>query len=303
MKKFFRAKFIKKLLLKFLDFKFSHVIGDKLYLKIKYLCIMDRKLNLKTPRTFNEKIQWLKIYDRKKNDTDQVDKVLVREFVARTIGSEFLIPIYGVYSSYDEINFNDLPNQFVLKPNHTSGDVYICKNKNLINHSVLKKTIRKWMRINYYWKHREFAYKNIKPKILCEKLLIGDNSSDLMDYKLMVFNSKVKCTFVTQDRHKEDGLKMDFFDRNWNFMPFTRKYPNTNKKIQKPILYEKMVELAEKLSCNRIFVRVDFYFIENKIFFGELTLHPGSGFEKFEPTLYDNMLGEWIDLRLLKEVN
>lgn len=272
-------------------------IPDKIYLKWKYKLNMNKKLDLENPKTFNEKLQWLKLYDRKNEYTKMVDKHLVRNYVEEKIGNEYLIPLLGVYESFKDIDFDSLPNQFVIKPNHTSGDVYICKDKNKINYSKLEKMIQKWLKRKYYYYHREWPYKNVKPKIVIEKYM-GDN---INDYKFMCFNGEVKCSFVCSDRNSNNGLHVTFFDKDFKKMPFERHYPSSKEDIKKPFNYEKMIELAEIFSKEIPFVRVDFYEIDNKIYFGELTFYPGSGYEEFTPEEYDKILGDWIPISMVRK--
>ncbi|PEZ33663.1 glycosyl transferase [Bacillus thuringiensis] len=280
-----------------LGFKMFRAIPDAKYLQLKYKLIMGRKLNLKNPKTFNEKLQWLKLNDRRPEYTMLVDKYEVRQYIKETIGEEYLIPLLGVYNNFDEIDFDVLPNKFVLKPNHTSGDVFICRDKSKINYRELKSEVDKWLQREYYWLHREWPYKNVKPKIVCEKYMVDESGIDLKDYKFMSFNGEVRCSFVGLNRQSETGLNIDFYDLEWEIMPFERRYPNSGIKLEKPKNYEKMIKLSELLSREIPFVRVDFYEINGKMYFGELTFYPGSGFEEFTPESYDELLGSWIDLK------
>ncbi|PGY63394.1 glycosyl transferase [Bacillus thuringiensis] len=280
-----------------LGFKMFRAIPDAKYLQLKYKLIMGRKLNLKNPKTFNEKLQWLKLNDRRPEYTMLVDKYEVRQYIKETIGEEYLIPLLGVYNNFDEIDFDVLPNKFVLKPNHTSGDVFICRDKSKINYRELKSEVDKWLQREYYWLHREWPYKNVKPKIVCEKYMVDESGIDLKDYKFMSFNGEVRCSFVGLNRQSETGLNIDFYDLEWEIMPFERHYPNSGIKLEKPKNYEKMIKLSELLSREIPFVRVDFYEINGKMYFGELTFYPGSGFEEFTPESYDELLGSWIDLK------
>lgn len=285
----------------------SNVLGlkflltDTFYLKLKYRILLRNKLNLKNPKTFNEKLQWLKLYDRNPQYTDMVDKYKVREYIKGKIGEEYLIPLIGIYEKFEDINFNELPQQFVIKCNHDSGGLIVCKDKRLLNIKNVKKKINKCLKRNYYYNGREWPYKNVKPKIIIEKYMEDDGMHELRDYKFMCFNSKVKCSFVCSNRFSEDGLHVTFFDTQWNVMPFERHYPSIKEGLSKPQNYEKMVELAERLSENIPFVRVDFYEINGKIYFGELTFYPGSGFEEFTPEEWDYTLGSWIDLSKVKK--
>ena len=192
-----------------------------------------------------------------------MDKYEVRKHIAETIGEDYLIPLLGVYDSFEEINFNELPNQFVLKPNHTSGDIYICKDKSKINYSELKKTINRWLKREYYWIHREWPYKNIKPKIICEKYMEPENGTSLIDYKFYCFNGKPMYCQVIKDRYIKETI--DFFDMEWNLMEFTglhqpnNPFPHSKTKIIKPIKFEEMKKIAKILSKNIPFVRIDLY--------------------------------------------
>ncbi|MGY3313447.1 hypothetical protein ACV242_001943 [Peribacillus simplex] len=284
------------LLVYILGNKTFRIITDEIYLKIKYKLLIKNNLDLKNPRFFNEKLQWLKLYDRKQEYSQMVDKYEVRRYIEEKIGKEYLIPLLGVYDSFDEIDFNVLPNQFVLKPNHTSGDVFICNDKSDINYLELKKEVNQWLKREYYWLHREWPYKNIRPRILCEKFMVDESGTELKDYKFMCFNGEVKCSFVCLNRNSDNGLKLDFYDTDWNIMPVKRHYPNSGIKVNKPKNYDKMVYFAEELSKDIPFLRVDFYEVSGDLYFGELTFYPASGFGEFTPESYDELLGSWIRL-------
>ena len=275
---------------------FFNWMSDEQYLKIKYRLIMKKKLDLEKPQTYNEKLQWLKLNDRKNGYTKMVDKYEAKKYVASVIGEQYISPTLGVWEKFKDINFEILPKQFVLKPTHTSGDVFICKDKNNIDYKKLKKKVNKWLKRKYYFLHREWPYKNVKPRIIAETYIENKEEIGLKDYKFMCFNGKVKCSFVCTNRNSKQGLSVDFFDLNWKKMPFTRHYPNSGEHINKPINYNQMLQLAEKLAKNIPFVRVDFYEVNRKIYFGELTFYPGAGFEEFSPEKYDRVLGEWLDL-------
>lgn len=273
------------------------IIPDSLYLKVKYRLMIGGKLNLKNPRTYNEKLQWLKLYDRNPSYTKLVDKYEVRKYIEKKIGQEYLIPLLGVYSTFDEINFDTLPDKFVLKCTHDSGGVIICKDKSQLNIDIIRRKINKCLKSNFYVLHREWPYKDIKPQIICEKYMEDTSSGELMDYKLMCFNGEVKCTFVCSNRKSSKGLNIDIFDAEWNLMPFQRQlHPNSGIRLNRPKNYKKMVEFAEKLSKDIPFLRVDFYEVNECLYFGELTFFPGSGFERFMPESYDELLGSWLKL-------
>ena len=282
----------------FLGFKICRIIPDSIYLKIEYKIKMRKELNLLNPKTFNEKLQWLKLHDRKPEYTNMADKYEVRKYITEKIGEEYLIPLLGVWDKFEDIDFEQLPNQFVLKPNHTSGNIYICKDKNKINYEELKKEVNSWLKREYYWVHREWVYKNIKPKIICEKYVVDESKTELKDYKFLCFNGQAKCSFVCLNRHLPTGLNVDFYDMDWDPMPFERHYPNSGSVIPKPKNYDKMIMFSEILSKDIIFVRVDFYEANDRLYFGELTFFPGSGFEEFTPDSYDYLLGSWIKLSM-----
>lgn len=272
-------------------------LPDNIYLKLMYKVMTGQKLDLNNPKTFNEKLQWLKLYDRNPLYTTLVDKFAVREYIKDKIGEEYLIPLLGgPWKSVDEIPFDTLPNQFVLKTTHDSGGVVICKNKAEFNIQAAKEKLNKSLKHNFYYGGREWPYKNVPPQIIAEKYMVDESGEELKDYKLMCFNSKVKASFVCSDRFSKDGLKVTFYDSDWKRLPFERHYPASKVDIDKPKSYEEMVHIAEKLSENMKFVRMDFYEINGKVYFGEFTFYPGSGFEEFNPPEWDEELGKWIEL-------
>ena len=279
-------------------------IPDDVYLKIKYRGVFGKKLNLKEPQTFNEKLQWLKLYDRRPEYTTMVDKYAVKKYVADRIGEEYIIPTLGVWDHFDDIDFSALPNQFVLKCTHDSGGLVICKDKNKLDIKAAKKKIESCLKKNFYYMGREWPYKNVKPRIIAEKYMVDESdykledseiNAGLSDYKMMCFNGKVRCSFVCSERFTK-GLKVTFYDNDWNILPFERHYPKSDKPVAKPKTFDNMVQLAEKLSKDIPFVRSDFYEIDGKLYFGELTFYPGSGFEDFTPDSVDYEIGQLIKL-------
>lgn len=284
-------------LLELLAYKFS---SDKLYLKIWYYNRMGYWMDFNNPKTFNEKLQWLKLYNRKPEYTTMVDKYAVKKFVADIIGDEYIIPTLGVWDSFEDIDFDKLPNQFVLKCTHDSGGLVICKDKSKFNKVAAKEKIEASLKTDFYKLGREWPYKNVPRRIIAEKYMEDSNDPDLKDYKLMCFNGIVQSTFVCSDRATGKGLHVTFMDRNWEKLPFERHYPSSSDPITKPVCYEEMVVLAEKLSAGIPFVRVDFYEINKKVYFGELTFFPGCGTEEFTPTEWDFKLGQMINIDNLK---
>ncbi len=276
---------------------YLNFLPDKMYLKLIYPVFMGKKLNLKNPVTFNEKLQWLKLYDRRPEYTMMVDKYLVRDYIAEKLGEEYLIPLLGVWDDPDDIDFDALPDKFVLKCNHNSGlGMCICKDKSKLNIDEVKKELRRGLKQDYYITGREWPYKDVPRKIIAEKYMEEAETNELRDYKFMCFDGKVECSFVCSERFTDEGLKVTFFDNDWNKMPFERSYPASVKDIQKPVQFELMKRFAEILSENIPFVRVDFYEVDGKVYFGEMTFFPGGGFESFQPYEWDIKLGDMIKL-------
>ena len=271
-------------------------IPDEPYLKLMYRVRMGKNLNLKNPQTFNEKLQWLKLHDRRPEYVKMVDKYEAKKYVASIIGEEYIIPTLGLWDSFDDIDFDSLPNQFVLKCTHDSGGLVICRDKSKLDIKAAKEKINASLKTNFYWVAREWPYKEVKPRIIAEKYMEDDNCKDLRDIKLMCFDGEVKCSFVCSER--DESLKVTFFDNEWNRMPFERHYPASKAKIPIPKNFSKMKSLAEKLSEEVSFIRVDFFEINNQIFFGELTLYPGAGFEEFTPDIWKKKISDWISLTI-----
>ncbi|NOH16235.1 glycosyl transferase [Clostridium cochlearium] len=280
---------------------YKYCVSDKSFIKKRFREVFGRDINLQNPQTFNEKLQWLKLYNRNPLYTQLVDKYEVRKYIAKTIGEEYLIPLLGVYDNFDEIDFSKLSNQFVLKCTHDSGGLVICKDKNKLDIEAARKKIKKSLKRNYYYHGREWPYKNVKPRIICEKYMVDESDTELKDYKFMCFNGEVKCIFVCLNRNSVNGLNINIYDPSWNLMPFGRpNHLNSNTTILKPKNFYKMVQFAEKLSRDIPFVRVDFYETNGRLYFGELTFYPGAGFEEFNPESYDYLLGSWIRLPIEK---
>lgn len=289
--------YLYKIMLKILRIlHLSYFLSDINYLKMDYQVLMHKKLNLKNPKTFNEKLQWLKLYNRKPEYSKMVDKFEVKNYVASIIGEEHIIHTIGVYNSFDEIDFENLPNKFVIKCTHDSGGVIICKDKSKLDIETTKKQINKALKTNYYKLGREWPYKNVKPRIIIEKFIQDSEEDKLKDYKLFCFNGKVKMILVCSNRignHKNTN----FYDISWNLLPFSRaNHINNPNVINKPNNLEEMIKVAEKLSKNIPFVRVDLYDVNNKVYFGELTFYPSSGFEGFNPEEWDIKLGDMLEL-------
>lgn len=274
-----------------------HVVPEEWYLKRKFKKQVGDPLNLDNPRTFNEKLQWLKLHDRNPLYTKMVDKYEAKKYVADIIGEEYIIPTLGVWNHFDEIDFAQLPEKFVLKCTHDSGSIVICKDKKRFDKKAARKKLEHGLRYNYYYAGGfEWPYKNVKPRIIAEDFMADEFGLDLPDYKLMCFDGKVKCSFTCTGRNTDSGLHVTFYDRDWKKMPFARHYPVEETPMPKPEKYEKMVELAEILASPLKFARIDFYDINNRIYFGEITFFPGNGVEEFSPVEWDTKIGDWLKL-------
>lgn len=278
-------------------------LNDAFYLKIIYYQTFNKKLDLSNPKTFNEKLQWLKLYDRNPEYTKMVDKYEVKKYVAEKIGEEYIIPTIGIYDSFEEINFKELPDQFVIKCTHDSGGIVICKDKSNFNIEETRKKINKCMKNNYYRNWREWPYKNVKPRIIIESFMDDGVNSQLVDYKLQCFWGKVDNILVCVDRDKETGVKYHYFDTNWKYLKYC-PYPGINEKninISKPKQLDKMIKIAERLSAGIPEVRIDLYIIHGKIYFGEYTFFTNAGFDTTITSDADIILGEKLKLPIKRE--
>lgn len=273
------------------------LLPDDMYIKIRYRYRFKKNLNLRKPITFNEKLQWLKLYDRKQEYTNMVDKYSVKEYISKKIGAEYVIPTLGIWDNFDSIDFNKLPNQFVLKCTHDSGGLVICKSKDKFDVDSARNKINSSLKRNYFYDGREWPYKNVKPRIIAEKYMGTDEQQELIDYKFFCFNGKPEFLYVSEGLSNHKTARMSFVDMEYNKVLFYRKdYRPFENLPKKPEGFEKMKELAEQLSVNIPFVRVDFYEIDKKIYFGEITFFPCSGYIPFEPEEWDKKLGDMLEL-------
>lgn len=275
-------------------------IPDSIYLRLLFYRRLGKRLSLKNPKTFNEKLQWLKLYDRRPEYTVMVDKYAVKDYAANIIGEQYIIPTLGVWEHFDEINFDELPNRFVLKCTHDSGGVIICKDKDMLDKAAAKHKMENNLEYNYYWPGREWPYKNVKPRIIAERYL-PDNAAkqrdgEVRDYKFFCFNGKVNCFKIDFDRFTEH--KANYYSRDKELLKFGERVcpPDFSKNLEIPSNIDAMIQLAEKLSKKYPFMRVDLYDVEGKIYFGELTFYPASGFGSFIPEEWDFKLGELLKL-------
>lgn len=279
-----------------------HFLSDRTYLMLMYWIKFRKRLDLTNPKTFNEKLQWLKLNDYSHLYAKLVDKYEVKKYVESVIGKDYVIPTLGVWEAFDDIDFDILPNQFVLKCTHDSGGLVIVKDKNQLDRKSAKKKIDDALKRNYYWVGRERPYKRVKPRIIAEEYLheteqVCNSITGIQDFKLLVFAGKTELILVCNDRYSSHRMTEDFFDIHWNRLNICRlKHGNSTKKILKPQNLELMCKLANKLTKAMIFARVDFYNINGKVYFGEITFYPASGFDGFQPNTWDRKLGELLNL-------
>lgn len=276
---------------------YKYLINNEELIKKQFRKKLGRELDLENPILFNDKLQWLKLNWTNPIATKCADKYEVREIVRQRIGEEYLNELLGVYDSEKEIDPNELPERFVLKGTHGSGFNIVCSDKRNINWNEKKIEIKRWLRKNYYWQFREPVYKNIKPRIICEKFLVQDDGDELRDYRFFCFNGEPK--FITVDFSITDKKKTrrNLYDLEWNLMDAEISYPKeTNIKVKKPEKLEEMIELSKKLSSGFPHARIDFYYIENKIIFGEITFFHQNGMGKIHPEEFEVAMGNWLEL-------
>lgn len=277
--------------------KVYSLMSDEQYLKIRYYATFGKKLNLEKPQTFNEKLQWLKLYDRNSIYSIIADKYEMKSYVSSQIGDEYTIKTLGVWDNFDEIDFLNLPKKFVLKTTHDSGGVVICDKEKLDIESVRKK-INKSLNNNYYWWGREWPYKNIKPRIIAEELLVDESGIELKDYKIQCFNGVPINTLVCQGRNSKEKVKYRYFDLDWNFLRYSvgdDQLPE-DFSMKKPTNYNTMIEIAKKLSRGFPEARIDMYNINGKIYVGEITLYSQSGFDIDITYEADIEMGKYLEL-------
>lgn len=275
------------------------IVSDRLYLKVYYYLHTGEHLHLDNPITFTEKTQWLKLHNTKPICTQMADKYAVRQLVSDSIGEDYLIPLLGVWDSFEEINFDQLPQRFVLKTNHDSGSVVICKDKEKLDKEAAKKKLTKSLKNNYFWAGREYPYKNIKPCIIAEAFMENEGEEGLSDYKFFCFGGKPEILFFASDRFNKEGenTKFDYYDMELNHLPIrSRGHNNKNLVIPMTEQFKEMKRLAAKLSTGFPFLRVDFYLINGKVYFGELTFHHDGGVVPFIPEEWNVKLGSMINI-------
>ena len=268
--------------------------NDELYIKLRYFSGMKKFPDLQHPRTFNEKLQWLKLNDKHTEYTRLVDKYAVKEYIEKLNWGGKTIPTLGVWDRFDDIDFAQLPNQFVLKTTHDSGGIVIVKDKGKMDMQKARKKLEKSLQRKYFLMSREYPYKDVKPRIIAEKFMVDESGTELKDYKFFCFNGEVKFLFVATDRPFD--TRFDFFDADFNHLPFKQGHPWAKKEIKKPANFEEMKRAAAALSKGMPHVRVDLYNINGEIYFGELTFFHFSGVVPFEPAEWDEKIGDYLKL-------
>ena len=273
-------------------------LSDKKYIELNYEYVFDKKINLKDPKEYNEKLNWLKLYNREDLYTTLVDKYLAKKIVEEKIGKEYIIPTLGVWDKFNDIDFNKLPNSFVMKTTHDSGGVVIVKDKTEMNLKEIRKKIKKSLKRDYYRLWREWPYKNVKRKIIIEEYIEDKKDKELRDYKFFCFNGKVELMFIASNRqNKDEETCFDFYDMNGEHLNIINEHPNAKTPPHLPINFEKMKILANKISNGIPHARIDFYEVNGKIYFGEITLFHFAGFVNFEPKEWNNILGDKINIK------
>lgn len=282
--------------------KFAHVlvldhISDEAYVKFMFKNKLGTTLNLENPQTFNEKLNWLKLYNQRPEYTVMVDKYMAKQYITDYVGEEYVIPTIGIYDSFDEINFASLPRQFVMKTTHDSGGVIVCKDKSKLNISEARKTMEASLKNNYFFQGREWPYKHVPHRIIIEEFLSEEGKEVIENWKFYGTYGRIFTFYVTTGGGHSNSLEMTYFDLEGNPLPVRNiLYPNVSGKVVFPDRLEEMKRIAEKLSAEHPFLRVDFYYVNNRIYIGELTLFPGCGFEAIQPVEYDKLWGAEIHL-------
>lgn len=275
--------------------KMSKILPDKLYLSLRYRMILGEWPDLKNPKSFDEKLQWLKLHDHNPDYTFMADKYEAKKYVADKIGDKYIIPTLGVWDSFDEIDFDQLPNQFVLKCTHNSGGLVICSDKSKLDMEKTREIITSSLKENYFWHGREWAYKDIQPRIIAEQYMVDESGIELKDYKIFNFHGIPKIIEVDFNRFVEH--KRNIYTTDWEYLDVRIQYPNDRSvRIEKPKCLDELLKLAGKLSEGIPHLRTDFYVINEKIYFGELTFYHGAGFEKFTPKSFGLEMGNWLQI-------
>ena len=290
--------FIKDFVFKLNHRGYLNFLSDKAFLKLMFRVRMGKKLDLKNPQTYNEKLQWLKLYDRKYKYTEMADKYAVKKYVSDIIGEKYVVPLLGVWDSVEDVDFDKLPEKFVLKATHNSGGIVICRDKTTLDIETVKNKLSTILKKNYFSYLREWPYKNVKPRIIAEKLMENSKqkeNTNLNVYKIFCFNGKPEIIQTIQNDKTPDET-IDYFDVSWKLLDLKQSFPNSKTPLEKPSTLEEMLSLAAKLSKGVAFLRVDFYDVDGEIYFSEFTFYSDSGMANFYPEEWDCKLGDLIVL-------
>lgn len=273
-------------------------LSDEEFIRRKWKAVTGTKLNLESPKTYNEKLQWLKLHDKSYDYAIMADKYKVKSYVAKIIGEDYIIPTLGVWENFQDIDFDILPNSFVLKTTHDSGGVIVVSDKTRFDIEAARRKLSSSLRRNYYYHGREWAYKNIHPRIIAEEYLVDESKYELKDYKLFAFNGKVKLIEV--DFNRAVAHKCNIYTPDWKLVNgFIGYPPDFDKIIPRPQKLDEMILIAKKLSKGIAHVRVDMYSVYDKVYFGEMTFYHGSGLTVIKPESLNRKMGDWIDLSLV----
>lgn len=276
----------------------ARISDDRKYIQWKYWLTFGKKCDLDNPKTFQEKLQWIKLNDRKPIYHQMVDKYDAKRFIAERVGEEYVIPTLGIWNRFEEVDFDSLPNQFIIKNTHDSGTYFICKDKSKLDiKEVRKRLLIDSRKEDYYVFSREWPYKGLKHRIIAEPLLNDKRSEYLTDYKFFTFNGEPRFFYVTSNRGRDGGLKEDFFNLDGELLDINQYgYCNNNVTPELPKKISEMIDISRILSRDTYHLRVDFYEVDDRVYCGELTFFDGGGFSPFTPSKYDRILGDWIKL-------
>ena len=275
---------------------FFRKTDSETFLKKVYRANMGKELNLEQPVTYTEKLQWLKLYDQRPEYTRMVDKYEVKKYVAEKLGEEYIIPVIGVWERVEDIDFDALPQRFVLKTTHDSGGIVICKDKDTLDIPAAQKKLRYFLNRDYFDHKREWPYKHVKHRIIAEPYMEDSRFAELRDYKFFTFGGVPKVLYIAQGRGRGEPTVADFFDMDFNHLPFAIDHDMAATPPEKPERFEEMKRFAALLSEGTPQLRVDFYEVDGRIYFGEMTFFHCSGLNPFHPEEWDRIFGDWVEL-------
>ncbi len=271
-------------------------VPDEEFLRRMYRIQMGREPDLETPKTYTEKLQWLKLHDHRPEYTQMVDKYAVKEYVARKIGPEYVIPLLGVWDRAEDIDFDALPDRFVLKTTHDSGGIVVCTDKSTLDIPKARQRLKHFLSRNYYDHNREWPYKHVPPRIIAEAYMEDRETGELRDYKFFTFGGVPRVLYIAQGRGRGEPTVADFYDMEFNHLPFTIDHDMAPVPPQRPRCFEQMQHLAARLSEGTPQLRVDFYEVNGRVYFGEMTFFHCSGMAPFHPDSWDRTFGDWVQL-------